>query len=1533
MLSLSLSMDTDDKMETYHRFIQDGKDVARKGDMHKALDLFKLAYKIHRSQKLESRIKKLEDLAENDSEEEDKEFVNVNNSGLMLFKELHDKLYDYQRDGVAFLYSLYRDGRKGGILADDMGLGKTIQVISFLSGMYDNEQAKHTLLILPNVLITNWTKEFAKWTPEMRVKKFYGTSKSERAKNLEKVQRRNGVIITTYTMLINNWQQLASYHGKEFTWDYMILDEAHKIKSASTKTAKSAYAIPSKNRVLLTGTPVQNNLREMWALFDFACQGTLLGTAKTFKTEYENPITRAREKDATPGEKALGCRMSENLMTIIKPYFLRRTKSEVQKSKMKEEQSNNKEIPNHQKNSGATMPTLTRKNDLIVWTYLSAIQEDIYRQFISLDHVKELLMTTRTPLAELTILKKLCDHPRLLSAGAMAKLGLDETTAENQQNDDVCIDNNSIANTPDETLISESGKLVFLVALLERLRQEGHRTLVFAHYRKVLDIIERILGNRGFKVLRLDGTVTQLAERERLITLFQKDERYSVFLLTTQVGGVGLTLTAANRVVIYDPSWNPATDAQAVDRAYRIGQTENVIIYRLITCGTVEEKIYRRQVFKDSLIRQNTGDKKNPFRYFSKQELKELFILEETRSSSTQLQLQALHSRYRRSDPELDEHIAHLHTMEMFGISDHDLMFSLNVNHDEDPEDQEEHQYIEGRVQKAQELMKAESELQLQLAESLALSTEPAWLRPPVDCNRELSQEKNLRNPKPSPSYPQHDSNLNGSPVLVEMDNSSFGKDNSQQYSSNQVIDLIADDCMREDQPVEVKHDKPERPNLILDSPKPQLIKQERSYLEAEDNFAQEIIKESVVVSEAEDAAETSIQQQTQQSMITEVAHSADLSVQELVGQSVMSETNVASAGEGSPIYITSVDDNKQQLNTHSEYKESKMDLSHPLITPLQNKRLSLLQASNLSLKMDSGSVESLEGNFNLQLEDSDMFSDHDVQDGQETEAEQKQLLSQLQMEGSFDVNKSLSKMHLKEEFRQSLSNGDASEMDTSQDSIVVAKRKRAAVIYDSEEEGDDCVDERQQLMKSQLDDAFQQLVASTPKSVPSVSTPLRSSERFRGNSSVASRRSLLQSLIEDLNTNNQDMADDDDESSNDSDFSEKHAEEGEEDEAAEDGDEAAEEEDEAAEEEDEAAEEEEIVGETLNTEVEKEVEEEEIIGSTDDELQQEEMAGETNTEEEEEEEERAGETSNTEGEEVVEENYIFGSTNEEHQQEEMIKQQLVASTPKSVPSVSTPLRSSERFRGNSSVASRRSLLQSLIEDLNTNNQDMADDDDESSNDSDFSEKHAEEGEEDEAAEDGDEAAEEEDEAAEEEDEAAEEEEIVGETLNTEVEKEVEEEEIIGSTDDELQQEEMAGETNTEEEEEEEEEEERAGETSNTEGEEVVEENYIFGSTNEEHQQEEMIKQQLVASTPKSVPSVSTPLRSSERFRGNSSVASRRSLLQSLIEDLDINNQDMADDDESSNYVAFSDRHGDEAERWLERQTLRRRRRRKRRRR
>ncbi|XP_061749588.1 DNA excision repair protein ERCC-6-like [Nerophis ophidion] len=1034
-----LSINEGDTMEVYHRYIQKGKDVARQGDMNKALELFKIAESIQHSEKLQKRIEKIEELlAQNNSgEEDDDEFVDVNNSGLKLYKDLYLKLYDYQRDGVAFLYSLYRDERKGGILADDMGLGKTIQVISFLSGMYDCELVKHTLLVMPTSLIRNWTKEFTKWTPGIRVKEFHG-AKLERTKNLEKVQRSKGVIITTYTMLMNNWQQLSTYEGNEFKWDYVILDEAHKIKTTTTKTAKSVSAVPSKNRVLLTGTPVQNNLREMWSLFHFACSGTLLGTAKTFKMQYENPITRAREKDATPGEMALGSSMSANLMTIIKPYFLRRTKAEVQNRKNEDSGQNKcqgKKQLEDPKVSGAIMPALTRKNDLIVWTYLSRVQEDIYWKFISLDHIKELLMTTRSPLAELTLLKKLCDHPRLLSARAITNLGLKDSPAKKQQSDDT--EMGSIINVPDKTLISESGKLVFLFALLEHLREEGHRTLVFAHYRMVLDIIERILKNRGYKVLRLDGTITQVTERERLITLFQTNQTYSVFLLTTQVGGVGITLTAADRVVIFDPSWNPATDAQAVDRAYRIGQTENVVIYRLITCGTVEEKIYRRQVFKDSLIRQNTGDKKNPFRYFSKQELKELFTLEDTRASSTQQLLQSLHSKHRHTDTQLDHHIARLHTMEMFGISDHDLMFSLNVDHDEAPKNKKEQNYIEGRVQKAHELVKAESDLQMQFATNVESSTEPA--------NKE-------RLPENKPGKPRANS-VSSPRRPADLDKSGSSKNGGTKSST---IDLTVSDSESGEKTL----------NLLEQSS----LKQKS--LSTEDMFGSLSLKE-----------------------------------QESFGAA---DPGDVKAGGTDEKFSQEVEKSPSMLMEDNE----DCNLDESQVKSFQKKRLSVFQSSSTSLKVDSWSrtsvgSEMVDDNFNLQLEESDVSYRSIMED------EERKLLSQLQTEGAFDVDKSLTE-------GQQSAKSQVSEMDES--IIIYSKKKRAAVLSDSEEEVEG--DDRPQLTMGSVNKSLQMLGSSTPKSGTPSSTLSKSRKSVGGNTSVASRRSLLNSIIKDVDKQDEDNRD-----------------------------------------------------------------------------------------------------------------------------------------------------------------------------------------------------------------------------------------------------------------------------------------------------------------------------------------------------------------------------------------------------------------------
>ncbi|XP_032803057.2 DNA excision repair protein ERCC-6-like [Petromyzon marinus] len=739
----------------YRKYVMRSKDALRSENLNAAVHYLRKAYKIYASKKLELKIKALEEVlkAAISSDDEEDEYINVLGSGFNLYHELHNQLYSHQLEGVAWLYNLFKNKRKGGILADDMGLGKTIQVISFLSGMFDASLFGHVLLVMPTTLMSIWISEFDKWAPGITIREFYGT-KSERTRNLQKVQRTQGVVITSYQLLVNNWHELSTYQGHEFIWDAMILDEGHKIKTSSTKTAKSAHAIPAHFRMILTGTPVQNNLKEIWALFDFVCEGSLLGTSKTFKMEYENPITKARQKDATVGEKALGTRMAENLQELIGPYFLRRTKAEVQSKELhakqlRDNKENDPTVGNLDQRIQIEMPTLTRKNDLIVWVYLSPVQEQIYRDFQNLDDIKELLDSTRSPLVALGILKKICVHPRLLPERACAQLGLNQQfgriESEGLQSNWFL---SSIKNVPPKTLIEESGKLTFLIGLLERLRQEGHRTLVFSQSLKMLDIIDHILKHQGFKVMRIDGTITHITEREKRVQTFQKDSAFNVFLLTTQVGGVGLTLTAANRVVILDPSWNPATDAQAVDRAYRIGQTDNVIIYRLVTCGTMEEKIYRRQIFKESLIRQTTGDKKNPFRYFSQQELRELFILEDTKSSKTQIHLQGMHSAQRKSDTTLDEHIAYLHTLDMFGISDHDLMYSCEETNAEDLEE-EGVDYIEKRVRKAQEIVAAESQVNQQFRKQILAGTEPPrGLQTHQGTSRD-STRKNKTKPEP----------------------------------------------------------------------------------------------------------------------------------------------------------------------------------------------------------------------------------------------------------------------------------------------------------------------------------------------------------------------------------------------------------------------------------------------------------------------------------------------------------------------------------------------------------------------------------------------------------------------------------------------------------------------------------------------------------------------------------------------------------------------------------------------------------------
>ncbi|NXQ88866.1 ERC6L protein, partial [Nyctibius grandis] len=1074
------------------------------------------------SEKLRGRMQRVEEALaaareeqqqQEEEEEEEEGFVDVCGSGLLIYGEMHGKLFQHQREGVAFLYRLHREGRPGGILADDMGLGKTIQVIAFLSGMFDAELVRHVLLIMPTTLVSNWLAEFARWTPGLRVKEFHGTSKSERTRNLERVQRKNGIVITSYQMLINNWKQLASSHEQEFVWDYVILDEAHKIKCPSNKTTKCVYAIPAKHRLLLTGTPLQNNLREMWSLFDFACQGSLLGTARTFKMEYEDPITRAREKDATLGEKALGLKISENLMTIIKPYFLRRTKEDIKNNRADKPDAPLPEDPS-ENSAPPVMPSLTRKNDFVVWVYLAPVQEEIYRNFLSLDHVKKLLMTTRSLLAELTVLKKLCDHPRLLSARACIQLGLEEQEySEQDQRSEagVLSGANKIDHLSDETLIQESGKMLFLVGLLERLREEGHRTLVFSQSRKMLDIIERVLSSRQFKIMRIDGTVTHLTEREKRINTFQSNKDYSIFLLTTQVGGVGLTLTAASRVVIFDPSWNPATDAQAVDRAYRIGQKENVVIYRLITCGTVEEKIYRRQVFKDSLIRQTTGDKKNPFRYFSKQELRELFTLEDTRTSATQIQLQSLHATQRKTDLQLDEHIAYLHSLEMFGISDHDLMYTREIAHEEQVESEEDYQYIQQRVQKAHELVQLESQLRDQRMEGIRNACEEMWQRPPelVSKPKKLSPGLNNINRFVSP------------PV-------------ADKHENDRVIDLT------EDREVQVLNVSSRMTSLTIDDLDEEKQSQDVSSMDTELLNTSKTVKQSNIQA-AEQNPDSSIiplspglhpldkeSQSLEQKQCSHV--NSDTSTEAGNGLSGHRQHSFNASGMADdPKRLGDAEMSDQVLDPPAALGTDKKDVPElalaaavPTSSNVTPEIHAGLQKSHvLETSLEDMSVPSLQGqvDFNLVLEESE--------DEWQDASNRERSLEHPEKEGFQLKAESFYKPPTKKSPTKSWLSENGSEASEESSGVFAFGRKKCLrrIVSDSEDEDNVVMvleenqpEKRPSPLNSPLHQFLGGISASTPKCDTSIAKAIFSPRlASSGNRSTASRRSLINKVVDEV--------------------------------------------------------------------------------------------------------------------------------------------------------------------------------------------------------------------------------------------------------------------------------------------------------------------------------------------------------------------------------------------------------------------------------
>ncbi|KAL2725260.1 DNA excision repair protein ERCC-6-like isoform X1 [Vespula squamosa] len=507
------------------------------------------------------------------------------------------RLYRYQKVSVQWLWELH-NRNLGGLLGDEMGLGKTVQVISFLAGLDCSELLSDggrfrglgpTLIICPATLMEQWVKHFHDWCPILRVAVLHQLNPEILINSL----KIGGILITSYSGMLKHKDLLTNTQ-----WHYVILDEGHKIRNPQAKISKAVKEFSTPHRILLTGSPMQNSLKELWSLFDFILPGKL-GTLPVFLEHCAAPITRGGYANATSLQQATALQIATMLKEAITPYLLRRTKADVKRHL-----------------------NLPEKNEQVLFCSLTDEQRKLYKKYLLSEdvsfvlHEKSSLQETERYRARLLIalsaLRKICNHPDLY---------LYTNEIDSDEDIDLSEDLDKFG------YWKRAGKMVVVQSLLKIWKKQGHRVLLFTQGRQMMHILESLLQRENHSYLKMDGT-TPMSQRQETIYTFNNNTSYFIFLLTTRVGGLGVNLTGADRVIIYDPDWNPATDAQARGRAWRIGQNRNVTIYRLITAGTIEEKIYHRQIFKLLLSNKVLNDPRQR-KIFKTTDLVELFNLNE----------------------------------------------------------------------------------------------------------------------------------------------------------------------------------------------------------------------------------------------------------------------------------------------------------------------------------------------------------------------------------------------------------------------------------------------------------------------------------------------------------------------------------------------------------------------------------------------------------------------------------------------------------------------------------------------------------------------------------------------------------------------------------------------------------------------------------------------------------------------------------------------------------------------------------------
>ena len=472
-------------------------------------------------------------------------------------KDVKADLRDYQKIGYSWLKTL-ENYKFGGILADDMGLGKTLQLLTVIESYLENgeEDKKASIVISPSSLALNWMAEAKKFTPEIKTQVISGNA-NERLQKIQGIKNYN-LVITSYDLLKRD---IEKYKDLDYTFKYIIADEAQYLKNSTTQNAKAIKELKGETRYALTGTPIENSLAELWSIFDYIMPGYLF-QYKKFKSKYETPIVKEESKEA------MG-----KLKMLIEPFVLRRTKKEVLT-----------ELP--EKTITVLNNNMDEEQEKIYMSYLAKAKQEVADQIKINGFEKSQIMI----LAALTRLRQICCHPGLFISDYKG----------------------------------ESSKLNQCMEIIEDAVSSGHKILLFSGYTSMFDIIQTELIKRDIKYFKLTGS-TKVSERIKLVDDFNNNPDIKIFLISLKAGGTGLNLTGADMVIHYDPWWNASAENQATDRAYRIGQKNNVQVYKLITSNSIEEKIYELQQKKSELVDNMLSTKTSFISKFSKEEIMKLF--------------------------------------------------------------------------------------------------------------------------------------------------------------------------------------------------------------------------------------------------------------------------------------------------------------------------------------------------------------------------------------------------------------------------------------------------------------------------------------------------------------------------------------------------------------------------------------------------------------------------------------------------------------------------------------------------------------------------------------------------------------------------------------------------------------------------------------------------------------------------------------------------------------------------------------------